>query len=387
MPDTSTETPTLDRPAYSSEPIHKYSLLAPKLWHGMRFSDWWRLLRENRFKVSGHGVGAAVAITVASAFNSLAAADSRWRRSKRVAHVKLNEPPLFVLGHWRSGTTMLHEMLIRDPEHGYPTTYQCMVPHHFLLSQWWVPPISGWVLPKKRPMDNVATGWARPQEDEFAMMNMGLPSPYRSWAFPHHGPVDGDALTLETFTDKQRSEWKKTLRRFVRSVALNDNRRLIFKSPPHTARVRTLLEAFPDARFVHIARDPLTLFPSTLRLWKSMCDTQGLQRAEPHYDWIEQEVLDNFAAMYEAYERDQKLIPPGQLAELKYEDLVADPKGQLKQVYETLSLGEFERIEPALDGYLKEQKDYKTNRYQLPAEVEQRVRDRWASYFERYDYA
>ena len=33
-------------------------------------------------------------------------------------------PPIFILGHWRTGTTLLHELLSLDPRHGYPTSYQ-----------------------------------------------------------------------------------------------------------------------------------------------------------------------------------------------------------------------------------------------------------------------
>ena len=44
------------------------------------------------------------------------------------------EGPVFVLGHWRSGTTLLHEILALDPQFEAPTTYQCLNPHSFLLS-------------------------------------------------------------------------------------------------------------------------------------------------------------------------------------------------------------------------------------------------------------
>ena len=41
--------------------------------------------------------------------------------------------PVFVIGHWRAGTTLLHELLVRDPRHTYPNTYDCFGPNHFLL--------------------------------------------------------------------------------------------------------------------------------------------------------------------------------------------------------------------------------------------------------------
>src|SRR5690606_8688957 len=128
---------------------------------------------------------------------------------------------------------------------------------------------------------------------------------------------------------------------FAKSIAYRRNRRIVLKSPPHTARVRTLLEVFPDAKFVHIVRNPLTLYPSTVRLWKSLCDVQTLQWQRAEYDWLEEHVLDNLVRMYEAFERDRELIPPGRLVELRYEDLVSNPREQLRNVYDGLALGDF----------------------------------------------
>ena len=119
-----------------------------------------------------------------------------------------------------------------------------------------------------RPMDDMRAGWDRPQEDEFALCNLGVPSPYLAWAFPNHGPVSDEYLDLRSLPAAEREAWKRAWRMFVQRVALVRSGRIVLKSPTHTARVRTILEVFPDARFVHIVRDPLVLFPSTVRLWK-----------------------------------------------------------------------------------------------------------------------
>ena len=56
-----------------------------------------------------------------------------------VARTPIRHAPLFIVGHWRTGTTLLHELLILDPRHAFPTTYQCMEPNHFLLTERLVP--------------------------------------------------------------------------------------------------------------------------------------------------------------------------------------------------------------------------------------------------------
>jgi hypothetical protein len=215
---------------------------------------------------------------------------------------------------------------------------------------------------------------------------MGIPSPYLVWAFPNHGPVADEYLDLATLPDAERERWKRAHERFVKRVAVARNHRIILKSPPHTARVRTLLEIFPDARFVHIVRNPFVLYPSTIRLWSTLSQIQGLQALDPDNAWIEEQVLTTFVRMYERFERDRELIPAGRLAEVHFEHLVADPVGQMCAIYDRLGLGEFDRVEPAIARFAAEQGDYRTNRYELPPATANRVRRKWAPYFERYGY-
>jgi hypothetical protein len=215
---------------------------------------------------------------------------------------------------------------------------------------------------------------------------MGVPSPYLVWAFPNHGPVFDEYLDLRTLPEAERASWKQKWRDFVYRVALANNRRIVLKSPTHTARVRTILEVFPDAKFIHIVRDPLVIYPSTVRLWKSLSEVQGFQIPHDDGGWMERSVLDNFVRMYECFEQDRDLIPPGRLVDIRYEDLVADPVGEMRRIYERLSLGDFSVVEPALREAVAKSKDYRTNKYTLPPDVADRVRGRWAPYFQRYGY-
>ncbi len=376
-----------NNPRYSTDPTHPWGSLTPRFWHGMRLGTWLSLLATRKGRLTPRSMLTAATITPASAFNSAASGWQSLRHGRRIDSQPLTEPPLFVLGHWRSGTTLLHELLIRDPEHTFPNTYECLLPHHHLVTQKWMAPLTSWLLPKMRPMDNVAVGWNRPQEDEFALCNLGLPSPYLCWAFPHNGPVHSEYLNLREVPKQARRHWQSSLKRFVKSIAVARDRRLVLKSPPHTARIRWLLEIFPDAKFVHIARDPLTLFPSTVRLWKSLADVHGLQPDLPEYDWLEEEVLRNLVTMYEAYAEDRERIPKGHLCELTYEDLVADPKRELQRVYQEIGLGDFSRVERGVEDYLAETGQYKINRYSLPKEVEHHVRERWKIYFDLFGQA
>jgi hypothetical protein len=372
--------------AYSRSPTRAYHPWTPRFWNGMGFGTWMRLLAHNRFAVSPSRLPLSAWITGTSTLNTFAAAFDRLVMSHRVRRAQVKEPPLLVLGHWRSGTTLLHELLMLDRRHVCPNTYQCFDPTHFLWTEWFVPPLIRWMLPATRPMDDVQAGWDRPQEDEFALCNLGVPSPYLAWAFPNHGPVADEYLDLRTLSVAEREAWKRAWREFVQRIALVRPGRIVLKSPTHTARVRTILEVFPDARFVHIVRDPLVLFPSTVRLWRSLSEVQGLQVLSQRAAWIERHVLDTFVRMYQCFEQDRERIPAGRLFDVRYEELVADPVGQMRRIYRELGLGDFGEVEPALMRHAMKSRSYRTNQYRLPPEVADKVRGRWAPYFQRYGY-
>lgn len=364
---------------------HPFTWYMPRFWHGMRFSTWMRGLIQNRFAVSPSRAPMTCSITCFSMLNSALALADRAVYGRRVEQVKLDQPPLFILGHWRAGTTFLHELLIRDPAHTYPTTYQCFAPHHFLLTERWVTPWTEFLLPARRPMDNMATGWNRPQEDEFALLNLGVPSPYLSMLFPNRGEAYPEYLSLRELPEAQRRRWRGELLQFLKRLALDDPRRVVIKSPAHTARVRTLLEMFPDAKFVHLARDPHALFSSTVSLWRSLNEVQGLQAVRDQ-QWLRPSVIDSLKRMYDAYFEDRLALGDDQLVELRYEDLVDDPKRQLEEIYGRLDLGDFSRAATAIDAHLSDVKSYRTNRHELDEPTHDLVRREWATYFREFGY-
>jgi hypothetical protein len=147
----------------------------PRFWDGMTAGPWLRLLARNRFDVAPRRMAMCGIITASSLFNSTMAALQSLLLGRKIEGVKIDEHPLFIIGHWRSGTTLLHEYLALDERHTSPDTFQCFVPSHHLLSRWILAPTIGLLMPKQRPIDNMAAGWDRPQEDEFALCNLGTP--------------------------------------------------------------------------------------------------------------------------------------------------------------------------------------------------------------------
>jgi omega-hydroxy-beta-dihydromenaquinone-9 sulfotransferase len=366
--------------------LHRYGERLPYVWGGMGLGAWLRFMASGRFDITLNCLPRILAVTLVSPLNSALGGASRAIYGRRVAQTKII-PPIFILGHWRTGTSLLHELLGADPRHSFPTTYECVFPTTFLLTNRLAGRLGKLLLPAKRPFDDMPAGAERPMEDEMAFPALGMNTPYSSFAFPRHGLRDMDYAELTGLPEEKRAAWERRFLGFVQSLQYAHGKRLVLKSPIHTARIPTLIKLFPEARFVHTARNPFDVFPSMINTWKIMAFSQGLHNPPPSGDFWRDNVIEILARLFADYERDRHLIPEGQLTEIRYEDLVADPPGTLRQIYARLDLGDFEAARPAVAHYLEGRRGHKRNRFPLSDHDRRLIADRWQPYFERFRYA
>lgn len=380
-----TATADKPKPAKKKNPkLNSYPFWSPRFWHGMRVGDWLGLLARNGFRINPLRLTMALEISGFSVFNSTMYFMQQMLWGRRIEETLIEQPPIFIIGHWRTGTTHLHELMCCDDRLAYPTTYECFVPYHFLLTGKIVPKMFWFTMPSKRPMDNMLMGFDRPQEDEFALCAMGAPTPYLRMAFPNHPPVCQEFLDMEGISEKDMNKWESSLLWFVKALTLHKQKRMILKSSPHTGRIEVLARLFPGAKFIHLVRDPYSIFPSTRRLWYALDKTQGLQH--PKNKYLDEYVFSCFERMYAGFEKQREKIDPAQICDIRYEELVQDPIGQVESIYEKLNLGDFEHFREKLETYVGKLKDYKPNRHELEPEIKQQIADRWGNYFRRYDY-
>ena len=328
----------------------------------------------------------AGSISFSSCVNSVLGAVAEYRYGQQVELVSVEQPPLFVLGHWRSGTTFLHQLLSHDAGLASPTTYECFVPNHFLLTDTWLPRMLHYLLPKRRPMDNVRLGWNEPQEDEFALCALGLPSPYLRMAFPNHGPVFMEYLDMEQISPDDLARWDAAMVTFLKRLTLRHGKQIVFKSPTHTGRLGHLAQLFPGAKFIHLVRHPFDLFPSTLRLWRSLDEVQGLQVSKQH-DRLAEYVFSCLERMYDGFWRQRQQIADDRIFDVRYEDLVADPLGELASIYDHLGLPRFDDVRQNLTPFIESSGKYHRNRHELDEEQQRTITQRWSRYFETYRYS
>jgi hypothetical protein len=295
----------------------------------------------------------------------------------------LETAPLFIIGHWRSGTTHLHNLLAQDENLTSPSAYQALFPHHFVFSQVGGP-LFNWLAPERRPMDNVAFFSDAPHEDEFALAALCGVSPYMRWWFPLSESDSFAAFDPQRLDPKALEQWKQALRLFVKKVTFSEGGRALLKSPPHLGRVAILLEMFPEAQFIHIVRNPYDVYLSTHKLWKDSLAHCHLQVPGPGF--VDETILSLYTELSSLFERDRPLIPPGALHELKFEDLEKEPLASLERLYDELRLPGFDRFEPRVIRYLDTLKGYRKNEFHLNEEDRDKVLRRWADTFVRYGY-
>jgi hypothetical protein len=347
---------------------------------GATLPVWIGVMRRHRWPVAVGRLTHFLLPTATAPLNSLAALAQTIIFGRRIGAVAIDAPPIVVVGFMRTGTTLVHELLARDPRHTAPTMYQCLAPAHFLVTAGLATALVDRLLPRRRPMDDMRQGVDRPFEDEFALCLSGLASPYLFFFFPRsaarHDDDPDDPASAE--------RWRTCFVHFLRAVLLARPGRLVLKSPPHTARVARLLDILPAARFVHMVRDPRAVVPSAIHTVSVLIEYYGLQRASA--DAVEDWVFRHFELAERRWDVDRARLSPDRFIEVRYEDFVADPLAGLERIYATLGLGPFAPARAPAEGYLREVAGHRTNRFARDAGLERRIVERFGSVIQRYGY-
>ncbi|PWT81238.1 MAG: sulfotransferase [Acidobacteria bacterium] len=352
---------------------------------GVVFSDWWQALRDNDFAIDSPYFFRAASMTLASLVTSLQGWFEERIFGARIAKAEIR-PPVFILGHWRTGTTHLQYLLAADPRFACPNTYQVSYPHTFLITEAVGARLGGFLIPPKRPMDEVRISFQAPNEDEFALCQMTLCSPYLGFTFPRRQSYYGQFLTLRGVSEAVKARWKSAMVHFLKKLTWRYDRPLVLKSPPHTCRIKLLLDMFPNARFVHIHRNPYTVFQSTRHWLLSSGPWFHLQR--PNDQSLEERILRVYREMYDVFFEERPLIPAEQFHEVSFEELEKDSIGQLRNLYEAINLPDFGQVEMTVQRYRNSLAGYKKNTFPtLDADLQKRVAREWRQCFEEWGYA
>ena len=247
------------------------------------------------------------------------------RVARRVEEVSFDPPPVFIVGHWRSGTTLLHNLLSRDPGFCFPTVVDVLRPYDFYPNplDFVTRRVVLRFLPRTRPMDDVRLDPDLPQEEELALATMGAPSFFNCIYFPKRmTSVFAQDVLFAGADDKSLSIWREALRYYLAKLsALNPGRRL--PEEPGAQCADTSSAGLVPGREIHphpsravgsISLDAKLLSPHAPHPRPTGLPSRGHRWPYPvGIPELMNRLLDRWP------------LPPGDAIVVRYDELVADP--------------------------------------------------------------
>lgn len=294
----------------------------------------------------------AVSLAVAGIFEVFNLSE-RIFCQKRIREYHHDTSPVFIIGFWRSGTTLLHNLLCQDPNAAYTTTFQTVFPNVVLTQSWWLKPLVNIFLPANRPYDNISMDMDFPQEEDFGLMNLQPTTIYKFFIYPgdFNRIVDEELKTGNMPPDKV-TLWKEAYRSMIVKAIFNTGgKRYISKNPCHMTRIGLLLEMFPDGKFIFIHRHPHKVIESLYHFILSIFPGVQLQDVPDSYN--RSAVVNLYQRSMDTYFADRGLIPSGNLIEVNLDEFQLDIHGNLKAIYQQFGLGDYTKVSGHIDAFLR----------------------------------
>lgn len=318
----------------------------------------------------------------------------RWiellTKSKRIRNHKIEYPPVFILGYYRSGTTYLQELFMQDDRLGFMSAYQTIFPEIMLTCEKWMTPMLEFftgLFNRRNVFHRKPFSWNSTGEEDLALTT-GMSPLAAQWGyfFPEKMLCYFEKYVMfENITDSELQAWKKVYFHLLKKISLaNKGKPLVLKNPPNTARIKLLLSLFPDASFVFIRRNPYDLFASKKRLLKALEVSYCLGRAcSVEYDRV---ITETFSRLMYGYLKDKALITQGKLVEIEYKDLLHEPVKTMKYIYESLQMDDFSHCETKMSSYIALQKHYKVLQHKLEITEESYMSEKCGSIIRELGY-
>lgn len=352
---------------------------------GTTLTNWLRVLLENRFHISWPFIPRALYVSLmVTAITPLRIKENRFC-TKHCKDINITAP-LFIIGHWRSGTTFLHYLMGKDPNFAYVSTMETLAPNIFLTNDAFLHRFLRNRLPTKRPMDNLELHADLPYEDEYALANMDPYSFYHGWYFPQHIEYYFRKYVLyEQVPQNVLDVWEHDYTQFLKKISLKKpGKRILLKSLVNTAKIKQILKIFPDAQFIHIYRNPYDVYKSTWKLYDSILPLFSFQHVDRKK--LDNAIITIYQELFHRYLADKSYIPKENLYEIQYENFIQDPLTTLKNLYTSLKLEGFETAKPYFEDYIRYHKNYQKDSYTLNQTDKEKIYQTWGFTFDAFGY-
>lgn len=295
--------------------------------------------------------------------------------------------PIFILGHWRSGTTHLYNIMTKSGAFGYVPPIATGLPWDLFGLARAFRPLLERALPETRYIDNIPVTPDSPQEDEIAVANMSSLSFYHGVYFPRaFADFLQRGLFFDGCTPTEVDAWRLRFVYLMRKLShYQSGLPLLIKNPVYTGRLAMLREMFPAAKFIHIHRNPYEVFVSMRNFYVKLLAQFALQSYD-HVD-IDETILSVYDRMMAQLERDAASVPIDQYVELRYAELNAEPMESVREIYRALDLPGFDAAAPAFSAYLASVKSFEKNVFDYSDEAAAKVEARLGRYLRKWSYA
>lgn len=337
---------------------------------GMRPGQLFRLIGRNRISARPGCISRICFLAQSSIWSAFFSLVEKSTYARILKEVPVPPDPIFIIGHWRTGSTFLHQLMNLDPNLAAPTLFQVAVPDSFLVSHRYYRPIFSTMVEKHRPMDMVKLGMDEPQEDEYAIFRITDCSPLERIVFPKS--TGYFLLRNDDFMPppEKIDQWSAAVTGFYRKLSFKTRKIIVSKNPFNSLRIPLLIKLFPNARFIHIGRNPLDVVPSTVNMWNIVAKQNALNDnfAKPGIH----DVVEAMENMHKIIQKDLASLKSNRHTIVRFEDLEANPAEIMHQLYASIGLTFSPALSTAIEGFRNENLSFQKNTF-LVSEADRKL--------------
>lgn len=353
---------------------------------GMRFRRFIKLIFKNGMSLHPRYLVRFLFLLQNGVWASIFYRKEKQLYEQKLKNHKLPDNPIIIIGHWRTGSTFLHQLLSLDSNLVTSNVFQGSIPDSFLTSRKKYEPIMGRALKGTRPMDQVKLSMDEPLEDEYALIRLCSFSPLERLIFPKSNKYFlNDYPGFLPIDENKLNEWKKAINYFYKKLTIENNKVILIKNPFHSFRIQVLNEIFPNARYIHIIRNPHKVIPSTIRMWE-IVGSQNSMNSKWKRPTVK-ETSELMLQMMNKIDQDLNTLPKNRYCEIKFEDLEKNPIEEIKNIYKHLNVQFTEEFEKQISDFLISVKEYKKNKYAIANSDRLEINNILKSWMAEKDYA